>query len=124
MNEDKTALILTTDAPASPDAESEIGISLPIKGNPVTEEVIRTRKPLFVQDVPNNPLMLPIRDLMLRRGTENLLIMPLLANEEVIGTIGIDFFESERIVTEEEIHLLETIVYQTATAIKSGDPIE
>lgn len=62
--------------------------------------------------------MLPIRDLMLRRGTENLLIMPLLANEEVIGTIGIDFFESERIVTEEEINLLETIVYQTATAIQ------
>ena len=120
MNEDKTALILTTDAPAAPDTESEIGVSLPIKGNPVTEEVIRTRKPLFVQDVPNNPLMLPIRDLMLRRGTENLLIMPLLANEEVIGTIGIDFFESERIVTEEEINLLETIVYQTATAIQKA----
>ncbi|MDO9300567.1 MAG: GAF domain-containing protein [Anaerolineales bacterium] len=120
MNEDKTALILTADAPALPDAASEIGISLPISGNPVTEEVIRTRKPLFIQDVPNNPLMLPIRDLMLRRGTQNLFIMPLIANEEVIGTIGIDFFEPERIMTEEEIHLLETIVYQTATAVQKA----
>jgi PAS domain S-box-containing protein len=120
MNEEKTALILTTDTPITSNAASEIGISLPIKGNPVTEEVIRTRKPLFVQDVPNNPLMLPIRDLMLRRGTQNLLIMPLLSNEEVIGTIGIDFFESERIITEAEIHLVETIVYQTATAIQKA----
>ena len=120
MNEDKTALILTTDTPVTPGVASEIGISLPIKGNPVTEEVIRTRRPLFIQDVPNNPLMLPIRELMLRRGTQNLLIMPLLANDEVIGTIGIDFFEPERIVSEDEIHLLETIVYQTATAIQKA----
>ena len=120
INEDKTALILTADAPALPDAASEIGISLPISGNPVTEEVIRTRKPLFIQDVPNNPLMLPIRDLMLRRGTQNLFIMPLIANEEVIGTIGIDFFEPERIMTEEETHLLETIVYQTAAAVQKA----
>ena len=120
MNEEKTALILTTDAPAVYGGVSEVGISLPIVGNPVTEEVIRTRKPLFIQDVLNNPLMLPIRDVMLRRGTQNLFIMPLIANEEVIGTIGIDFFEPERIITEDEIHLIETIVYQTATAIQKA----
>jgi hypothetical protein len=86
MNEDRTALILTTDTPITTSTPSEIGISLPIIGNPLNEEVIRTRKPVFVQDVPNNPLMFPIRDLMLRRGTQNLLIMPLLANDVVIGS--------------------------------------
>jgi len=120
MNEDKSALILTADAPVMPGAASEIGTSLPTNGSPATEEVIRTHKPLFIQDVPNNPLVLPIHDLMLRRKTQNLLIMPLLADEEVIGTIGIDFFEPERILTEEEIHLLETIVYQTATAVQKA----
>ncbi|NJN80125.1 MAG: GAF domain-containing protein [Anaerolineales bacterium] len=47
--------------------------------------------------------------------------MPLLSDEEVIGTIGVDFYEQERTVSQDEIRILETIVYQTATAIqKSG----
>lgn len=120
MNADKSALVLTADASATLESSADIGLSIPIRGNPATEEVLRSRKPLFIRDVENNPLTAPIRDVMSIRGTKNLLIMPLLAENEVIGTIGVDFFELERVITQDEVRILETIVYQTATAIQSN----
>lgn len=124
MNNEKDALILTADASYILETSSDIGLSIPISGNPATEEVIRSRKPLFVRDVENNPLTAPIRSIMATRGTKNLLILPLLAENEVIGTIGIDFFEEERVITQDELRLLETIVLQIATAIQKDQLFE
>jgi GAF domain-containing protein len=121
MNADKSALVLTADASASLESSTDIGtVVIPIHGNPATEEVLRSRKPLFIRDVENNPLTASIRDVLAMRGTKNLLVMPLLAANEVIGTIGVDFFDTERTITQDEIRILETIVYQTATAIQTN----
>lgn len=124
MNNDRSALILSADASSTLESSTDIGLAIPIEGNPATQEVLRSRKPLFVRDVPNNPLTTPIRDVMAMRGTKNLLILPLLAEEEVIGTIGVDFFEPERVVSQDELRLLETIVFQTATAIQKNQLFE
>lgn len=124
MNEDKTRLILTADASVNFERSNDIGLSIPIKGSPATEEVISSRKPLFVKDVENNPLTANIKDILKQRGTKNLLILPLLAEDEVIGTIGVDFYENDRIVTQDEVRILETIVFQTATAIQKSSLFE
>ncbi len=124
MNEDKTRLVLTADASGNFERSNDIGISIPTKGSLATEEVMRSRKPLFVKDVENNPLTANIKDILKQRGTKNLLILPLLAEDEVIGTIGVDFYESERIVSQDEVRILETIVLQTATAIQKSSLFE
>ncbi|HCB01157.1 MAG TPA: hypothetical protein DEP19_02130, partial [Anaerolineae bacterium] len=124
MNEDKTMLVLTADASVNFERSNDIGLAIPIKGSPATEEVIRSRKPLFIKDVENNPLTTNIKDILKQRGTKNLLILPLLAEDEVIGTIGVDFYEPERVVTQDEVRILETIVFQTATAIQKSTLFE
>ncbi|MBL8089919.1 MAG: GAF domain-containing protein [Anaerolineales bacterium] len=124
MNEDKTQLILTADASLNFERSNDIGLAIPIKGSPATEEVIRSRKPLFIKDVENNPLTANIKEILKKRGTKNLLILPLLAEDEVIGTIGVDFYEPERVVTKDEVGILETIVFQTATAIQKSQLFE
>ncbi len=119
INQEKNALILTADASnVAGETSSDIGMSIPIAGNPATEEVLHSQRPLFIRDVLNNPLTAPIRNVMAARGTKNLLILPLLAEDEVIGTIGIDFFEENRFVNQDELRLLETIVLQVSTAIQ------
>jgi PAS domain S-box-containing protein len=120
MNNERSALILTADASGTLERSTDIGLVIPIEGNPATEEVIRSRKPLFIRDVANNPLTTPIHDVLKMRGTKNLLIAPLLAENEVIGTIGVDFFEEDRIITQDEIRILETILYQASTAIRTN----
>ena len=120
ISADKKSLILTADAPAPEGGSPDLGLTIPIAGNPATEKVIATRKSLLVKNVPTNPLTEPIRDIMARRGTKHLLILPMLAGEEVIGTIGVDILDETRILSENEIALLESIVIQIATAIQNA----
>lgn len=120
MNEEKTALILTADAKNFYESVSYIGNPIVIADSPVTQEVLRTRKPLFVRDVQNNPVMAAIRDLLKERGTNNLLVVPLLAENEAIGTIGIDFSEAERVISQDELNIIETVVLQTAAAVQKS----
>jgi GAF domain-containing protein len=44
-NEDKTSLILRADAPLGIHGESDIGLSIPIQGNPTAEPVVKTGQP-------------------------------------------------------------------------------
>jgi signal transduction histidine kinase/DNA-binding response OmpR family regulator/PAS domain-containing protein len=118
INNDRSSLILTAEATPTFERPTDIGLLIPIKGNKATEEVIRTRKPVFIKDTETNPLADPIKDILKERGTKNLLILPLLSQDEVIGTIGVAFHDSNRLITQNEIRTLETIVLQTSTAIQ------
>lgn len=121
MNNEKTHLVLTAESFSNYERSDSIGLKIPIQGNPSTEEVIRSRKPLFIKDMDSNMLAPSVRDILKQRGTKNLLLMPLLGDEEVIGTIGVAFYESNRIISPDETRVLETIVSQVSTAIqKSG----
>lgn len=120
MNEEKTALVLTADAKRIFENTSHIGNLIVISASAATQQVLQTRKPLYIQDVPNNPMMVSIREAMLLRGTMNLLIVPLLAEDQVLGTIGVDFTEPDRVVTQDELRIIDTIVVQTGTAIQKS----
>ncbi|NOH03117.1 MAG: response regulator [Chloroflexi bacterium] len=50
----------------------------------------------------------------------NLLVAPLIAGDDVIGTVNLDFAEPERLVSQDDLRLLETIVVQTGTAIQKN----
>ncbi|MFN8398836.1 MAG: GAF domain-containing protein [Anaerolineales bacterium] len=121
INSEKTHLILEAEAFSTLEPSKGIGLLIPIQGNLSTEEVLRTRRPLFIKDVDNNPLLVEsVRQALLERGTKNLLLLPLLSEEEVIGTIGVAFYDANRVITQDEIRILETIVTQIATAVQKN----
>lgn len=114
------SLILTADAPLPEDGKGDIGLVIPVAGSLATEEVIETRKPVFVYDVANNPLTANIKHILEKRGTKNLIIFPLLSGNELLGTVGFDTIELERTFTDDEIQLVETILFQVATSIRNA----
>ena len=120
INTEKTHLILTAEAFSTLEPSTGIGLLIPIHGNLGTEEVIRTRKPLFIKDVDNNPLAEPIRDILQQRGTKNLLLLPLVSEQDVIGTIGVAFYDANRVIAQDELRILETIVAQIAAAVQKN----
>jgi PAS domain S-box-containing protein len=120
MNNEKTHLVLTAETTADLKPSNQIGLLIPIQDNPSTEEVIRTRKPLFIRDLESSSIANEVKDILSERGTQNLLIVPILAEDEVIGTIGLAFHDSNRIITQDELRIVETIVIQTATAIQKS----
>ncbi len=113
-------LTLTADAPLPADGKGDIGLVFPVAGNLATQQVLETKKPVFIYDVANNPLTANIKAIMEKRGTKNLLIFPLLSGNEVVGTVGFDTFDLERTFTGEETRLIETILFQVASSIRNA----
>ncbi|HNO30437.1 MAG TPA: GAF domain-containing protein [Anaerolineales bacterium] len=118
MNAEKTQLILAAETTFDFKPSTQIGLHIPIQGNPPTEEVIRTRKPVFIQNVESNPQAAPIKELLTERGTQNLLILPLISGDEVIGTVGIAFNDGSRMLSQDELRLLETILTQISSSVQ------
>lgn len=124
MNEQKNGLVLSADASNTFEKSDFIGTPINITESPATQEILRTRRPLYLRDAPNNPLSGSLREMLEKRGTTNMLITPMIVEDEVIGAIALDFVETDRIITQDDLRLLETIVVQAATAIQKNQLFE
>lgn len=102
--------------PRSPTA---VGMMVPLEGNELSQEVIRTRKLTVVEDAQNNPRTAPVHELFREQGIQTVVLIPLVVNDEVLGTIGLDILD-ERKFEEDTLQLAETIVYQAAVAIQNA----
>ncbi len=96
------------------------GLEIPIAGNPSTEQVIETKKTLIIENAQENPLTAPIHEMIRQHNIHSLGIFPLIVQNEVIGTVGLDILEEGRSFRENEIRLAETIITQAATAIQNA----
>jgi anti-anti-sigma factor len=74
----------------APGAPSGLNEQIPVAGNPITQYVLEHHVPMVIVDAQQDERLGPVRDLMRRRGTQSLLIAPILAGDEVLGTLGID----------------------------------
>jgi len=100
-----------------PDDSSALGVTIPVKDNPSTEYVLKTRQTLSITDPQTNPLTAPLHGLMRQRNTKGLLITPLISRGELFGTIGIDTNQASYKFTDSNITLAETITGQIAGVI-------
>jgi PAS domain S-box-containing protein len=117
LNDEKTHLTLIADYPENP---ADLGLKIPLENNPSTIQVLQTKKPYSLPDIQHNPLAVEIRDVMKQRGTESLVIFPILAGNEAIGTLGVDFDNPQRVLPEDKIDLIQTILLQASTSIETA----
>ncbi|GAB4534603.1 MAG: hypothetical protein Kow0063_17870 [Anaerolineae bacterium] len=101
-------------------APSAVGTVIPISGNPSSAQVIDSGNSIVLPQAQTNPLTAPIHDLMRARGTQCLMLVPLLARGEVIGTIGVVSDQTDRVFSPAEVRLAETIAGQIAGAIENA----
>lgn len=66
---------------------------IPLEGNDVSIEVMRDRKPVSVLDAQNDPRMGEGREAAKRFGVVSMLLVPILAGDRVLGTLGLDSYE-------------------------------
>jgi phosphoserine phosphatase RsbU/P len=103
-----------------PQEPSALGIVLPFEGNTSSEEVIRTKKTVVIQDVQNDPRSSSVAEVSRIRGTKSIMIVPLLTRGDAIGTIGMPARDPEHVFTRGEIELAETIANQVAAVIDNA----
>lgn len=121
LNRDRTMLTLVAFHTTRKEEEIDsIGIKIPLAENASTHYVLETGQPIVVPDAQNNPLTASAHGIFRGRGTQCIMIVPLLARGEVIGTIGMPTSEKGRVFTNAEVSLAQTIAGQIAAAIENA----
>ncbi|MDH3674156.1 MAG: GAF domain-containing protein, partial [Anaerolineae bacterium] len=95
------------------------GLRIPVTGNPSYDQLMENKAPVVLGDAANDSLLGPARELTLEWGIKSLLLVPIIARGEVIGSLGADATESMREFTEREIALVMAMANQLGIAIEN-----
>ncbi len=117
MDNARENLVIIASYPSGREVE---GVVIPIEGNILTQRVLKTRQYACVEDVQNNPLMRNLHDIFRQWDIVTVFVFPMIVNDEVIGTVGLDVKQSGQPLTEEQLQLAGTIITQTATIVQNA----
>ena len=121
LTPDKKNLEIVAFHAIDPQEKSALRMILPVEGNSSSMDVIENKKTVVIQDAQSDPRTSSIADISKSRGTRSIMIVPLLARGEAIGTIGMPAKKPEYKFTDDEIELAETIASQIAAAIDNAN---
>jgi GAF domain-containing protein/nitrogen-specific signal transduction histidine kinase len=93
-------------------------VTIPLLESPQIEWIDQNRRPLFVYDAQNDPILRDVHHIMQAEDIRSLLIVPLIINDRVIGSIGLDVQGRQLQINERAIEFCQTISAQAATALE------
>jgi len=100
-----------------PGGVSAIGDRHPVRDNPIAQQILRSSRPVVVSDVATDPRLVAVRQMVQRRGTRSLLVAPLIYENQIIGTVGLDAVTAPRVFTPADVELVQTVANYAAIAI-------
>ena len=95
-------------------------VPIPIQGIKAEEDLITTKQPLIITDVPTYEALGTVRDILGEQDIQSVLIVPVLFQEEVIGSFSLDAIGHHRVFTKEEVELCQIFASQMAIAISNA----
>jgi len=104
---------------AASDNPSADMLEIELAKYPEIQRAIATKEPVFVQDAATDPILDPVRELLLQQGYRSLLVMPLVYGKEVLGTL---FLRATREVpfTDPEMRFCRIAAASSANALKNA----
>jgi len=109
-----------TSSPHQPSASAQLPQSIvPIAGNPVLQQLVNTQQPVVLNDLALYPEMNGF-DLPLRRPARALLLVPLLSDGKIIGSITLRQTYRSRNWLPSEINLAQAVAAQAAIAVQQS----
>ncbi len=119
LNGARTELTVVVEHSENMDNSSAVGV-IPLLDDSAYKDVVETAHSTIVLQAQTNPLTKVLRPLLISRKIQCLMIAPLLARGEVIGTISIDTDKIDREFSTTELRLAETVAVQIAGAIQNA----
>ncbi|HHP7245167.1 MAG TPA: response regulator [Elainellaceae cyanobacterium] len=92
---------------------------VPIDGNPVLKQLLATQEPVVIDDLSQHPEM-NLLDLPVRSPARALLVVPLLSDGQIIGSISLRHVHQPRHWQTEEIELVQAVAAQAAIAVQQS----
>lgn len=87
---------------------------------PAFEQMCRDHQPYASYNVPEDTRLGTGRTTLTAIGVKSVLLAPLVAQGQVIGSIGLDAVRQVRLFTEEELHMCQVVTDQMAIAITNA----
>jgi signal transduction histidine kinase/CheY-like chemotaxis protein/HPt (histidine-containing phosphotransfer) domain-containing protein len=119
LNRERTSLRVAA-ADFRPGAPDTTGLELPLADNRAAAEVIEKGRTILIANAQTDPLTASMHHIMQSLGTRCIMIVPVLARNEVVGSVGIDSDDPDRVFTHAEVSLAETMAVQIAGAIDNA----
>jgi two-component system cell cycle response regulator len=91
---------------------------------PEIREVVNTRKPLIMEDMTNHPLMKDVRGLIKKLEGMSMLVVPIVINDEVVGTLYLRARRVEGGFARKEIDFCQIVANASYNAIKNASLFE
>ena len=107
----------TVIAEARPSGRSAIGLR--IDNNALTQAVISTGQGVIVSDVASDTRLGRTQAELLERGVKSMMVVPVIARGEVIGTLGLDALEAHRF-TQEHMDLASSVVRSAVPVLEQS----
>ncbi len=100
-----------------------VGMQLALSDSPIFNQLVNSSSPIiFYNDRDDADAV--VRTAVRQVGAQSTVLAPLVARNQIIGSIGLDSVRSRRIFTTEELETLTTIASQVALAIHNAQLYE
>ncbi|WP_017651243.1 response regulator [Fortiea contorta] len=93
---------------------------VPIRENPVLQEILRTHEPVVIADMSSCYSALKGFDLPLKMAARSLMVVPLLADGKCIGSITLRVGSQVRLWLASDIELAKAVAVQAAIAVQQS----
>jgi GAF domain-containing protein len=97
-----------------------VGATVELHGTPVNEQLLRERKPVIVTNVPDAAELGANRPILAKLGIKNVVMVPLVVGEEVIGYIGLDSYYEDHVFKPEDLDGAMTLAGQLAFNVRNA----
>lgn len=105
---------------ASSDNSALNGLKIDLERYPEILEVMRTGKPLLIDDAQRHPLLNDVRERLAHLDFNMILVLPVIYQSEVIGTLMLRTVRNNPPFTESEIHFCRLVANVSANALKNA----
>jgi signal transduction histidine kinase/class 3 adenylate cyclase len=92
---------------------------VPIAGNPVLQQLLITQQPVVINDLETTPQLKGF-ELPLRQSARALMVVPLISDGQIIGSISLREANQTRVWQQADIDLAQTVATQAAIAVQQS----
>lgn len=98
-----------------------LGQIIPLMGVPVEEDLFKSKTPLIIHDVANEPGLGEAGAILRKHGVQSVVIVPVVdKNGQLLGSLGIDAIKQPRKFTPEEVERCQILADHVAVAIANA----